>query len=223
MVNYYETSVLFTSCTVIISFSFFLPPYTECLFGGSDVTTLWSSADRISSSVVFCWLEFPIVFFFDIRILITSLVFSNSSRKEDSDMLCRQSILIQWRRNLFTSSHLKIFGLRISAGFREREILGYSTCEVPPSTPPSRLEEDGRVCLINLNKGEDDEGVFKILQYSEMEFNCVRKITEGLFRKYSTLWQHKCESPITVLKIWYSFAGGPLNFESRASTCRAYM
>jgi nitrous oxidase accessory protein NosD len=44
------------------------------------------------------------------------------------------------------------------------------------------------VCLINLNKGEDDEGwVFKILQYSEMEYNCVRKITEGLFRKYSTL------------------------------------
>jgi hypothetical protein len=43
------------------------------------------------------------------------------------------------------------------------------------------------VCLINLNKGEDDEGVFKILQYSDMECNCVRKITEGLFRKYSTL------------------------------------
>jgi (2Fe-2S) ferredoxin len=28
--------------------------------------------------------------------------------------------------------------------------------------------------------------VFKILQYSEMECNCVRKITEGLFRKYRT-------------------------------------
>jgi hypothetical protein len=28
--------------------------------------------------------------------------------------------------------------------------------------------------------------VFKILQYSEMECNFVRKITEGLFRKYST-------------------------------------
>ena len=59
------------------------------------------------------------------------------------------------------------------------------------------------VCLINLNKGEDDEGwVFKILQYSEMEYNCVRKITEGLFRKYSTLWKHKRESPITVLKYY---------------------
>jgi hypothetical protein len=42
-------------------------------------------------------------------------------------------------------------------------------------------------CLINFNKGKEDEGVFKILQYSEMECNCVRKITEGLFRKYSTL------------------------------------
>jgi len=43
--------------------------------------------------------------------------------------------------------------------------------------------------------------VFKILQYSEMECNCVRTITEGLFRKYSTLGQHKCESPITVKNI----------------------
>ena len=42
------------------------------------------------------------------------------------------------------------------------------------------------VCLINFNKGEDDE-VFKIVQYLVMECNCVRKITEGLFRKYSTL------------------------------------
>jgi len=54
------------------------------------------------------------------------------------------------------------------------------------------------VCLINFNKDKDDEGCLKILQYSEMEYNCVRKITEGLFRKYSTLGQHKCESPITV-------------------------
>jgi len=43
------------------------------------------------------------------------------------------------------------------------------------------------VCLINLNKGKDDRGVFKILQYSEMECNCVRKITEGLLRTHSTL------------------------------------
>jgi hypothetical protein len=41
------------------------------------------------------------------------------------------------------------------------------------------------VCLINFNKGEDDEGVFIILQYSEMECNCVRKITEGLLRYYA--------------------------------------
>jgi hypothetical protein len=42
------------------------------------------------------------------------------------------------------------------------------------------------VCLINFNKGEDDE-VFKIMQYSEIECNYVRKITEGLLRKYSML------------------------------------
>jgi hypothetical protein len=39
----------------------------------------------------------------------------------------------------------------------------------------------------NFNKGEDDEGEFKILQYSEMECNCVKQITEGLFRKFRTL------------------------------------
>jgi hypothetical protein len=42
------------------------------------------------------------------------------------------------------------------------------------------------VCLVNFNKGEDDERWFEILKYSEMECNCVRKITEWLFRKYST-------------------------------------
>ena len=42
-----------------------------------------------------------------------------------------------------------------------------------------------------------------------MECNCARKFTEGLLRKYSTLWRHKCESPITVLKILYTLAGGP--------------
>jgi hypothetical protein len=54
----------------------------------------------------------------------------------------------------------------------------------------------------------------KILQYSEMEWNCIRKIIEGLFRKHITLWQHKCESPITVLKILYTLAGGSLNVEA---------
>jgi hypothetical protein len=48
------------------------------------------------------------------------------------------------------------------------------------------MEEDG-IALINFYKGEDDEGVLKILQYSEMECNCARKVTEGLFTKYSTL------------------------------------
>jgi hypothetical protein len=100
-----------------------------------------------------------------------------------------------------------------SAGFRQREALGYSTCDAPPNSPPSRLEEDGSV----FNQFQERRrwwGVFKILQYSEMECNCVRKITEGLFRKYSTLWQHKCESPITVLKILYTLARGPLNLEA---------
>ena len=32
-----------------------------------------------------------------------------------------------------------------SAGFREREALGYSTCEAPPNSPPSRLGEYGSV------------------------------------------------------------------------------
>ena len=47
-----------------------------------------------------------------------------------------------------------------------------------------------------------------------MKCNCVRKITEWLLRKDSTLWQHKCESPITVLKISYTLAGVPLNSEA---------
>jgi hypothetical protein len=38
--------------------------------------------------------------------------------------------------------------------------------------------------------------VFKILQYSEMECNCVKKFTEGLFREYKYEWQHKYESTI---------------------------
>ena len=47
-----------------------------------------------------------------------------------------------------------------------------------------------------------------------MKCNCVRKRTEWLFRKYSMLWQHKCESPIIVVKILYTLAGGPLNCEA---------
>jgi len=57
-------------------------------------------------------------------------------------------------------------------------------------------------------------GVFKILQYSEMECNFERKITEELFRKYNTLRQHKCENPIIVLKILYTLAEGSLNVEA---------
>jgi hypothetical protein len=39
----------------------------------------------------------------------------------------------------------------------------------------------------DFNKGKDYEGCLKFCNNSEMECNCVRKITEGLFRKYSTL------------------------------------
>jgi len=42
-------------------------------------------------------------------------------------------------------------------------------------------------CLINFNKGEDDEGCLKFCNILKWECNCVRKITEELFRKYSTL------------------------------------
>jgi hypothetical protein len=42
---------------------------------------------------------------------------------------------------------------------------------------------------VYFNKGEDGE-VFKNPQNSEMECNCVRKITKGLFRKYNLY----CES-----------------------------
>jgi hypothetical protein len=42
------------------------------------------------------------------------------------------------------------------------------------------------VCLINSTTGDWWE-LFRIVQYLVMEYNCVRKITEGLFRKYSTL------------------------------------
>jgi len=54
----------------------------------------------------------------------------------------------------------------------------------------------------------------KILQYSEMECNCARKITERLFREYSTLWQHNYESPMIMSKILYTLDGGPLTFEA---------
>ena len=35
----------------------------------------------------------------------------------------------------------------VSAGFRWRETLGYSTCEAPPNLPPSWLEDDGKSVL----------------------------------------------------------------------------
>jgi hypothetical protein len=46
---------------------------------------------------------------------------------------------------------------KTSAGFRKREILGYSICEAPPN---SHLHDWRKmeVCSINLNKGEDDKG-----------------------------------------------------------------
>ena len=44
-----------------------------------------------------------------------------------------------------------------------------------------------------------------------MDCNCVRKNTEGLFRKYKTLWQHTCESPISV-KNYIHLGRRPLKF-----------
>jgi len=51
--------------------------------------------------------------------------------------------------------------------------------------------------------------VFKILQYSVMECNSPRKITEGLFRDYmySASCQYKYESPMTVSEILFTLSG----------------
>ena len=48
--------------------------------------------------------------------------------------------------------------------------------------------------------------VFKILQYSEMKINCVKKITV----RYDSIR----ECPLTVLKIFHTLAAGPLNVEA---------
>jgi hypothetical protein len=42
------------------------------------------------------------------------------------------------------------------------------------------------VCLINFNKGKDDEGCLKFYNILKMECHSVRKTTEGVFRNYST-------------------------------------
>ena len=48
--------------------------------------------------------------------------------------------------------------------------------------------------------------VFKILQYSEIKINCVKKITV----RYDSIR----ECPLTVLKIFHTLAAGPLNVEA---------
>jgi hypothetical protein len=54
---------------------------------------------------------------------------------------------------------------------------------------PSRLEEDG--CVFNqFQKMQRWWGLPKILQYSEMDSNCVRKITEELLRKSTVHYDH---------------------------------
>jgi hypothetical protein len=58
---------------------------------------------------------------------------------------------------------------------------------------------------------------YNILKWSA-EMKCARKITDGLFRKYSTLWQHKCESPIAVLNILHTLVASPLNCDTLPST-----
>ena len=51
--------------------------------------------------------------------------------------------------------------------------------------------------------------VFEILQYSKVQCNYVKKITEGLFIEYSMY-----ESPMTMSKILYPLARVLLNFEA---------
>ena len=98
-----------------------------------------------------------------------------------------------------------------NAGFRWREDQGYFARPllIPHPHEKRKMEE----CLIDLNKGEDGEGCLKfsnILKYSVT----VKAITEGLFREYSALWQHKYESPMTVSKVLYILTGGHLKFEN---------
>jgi hypothetical protein len=43
------------------------------------------------------------------------------------------------------------------------------------------------VCLINMNKGEGDEGCLKFCNILKWSLKLCKEITVGLFRKYSTL------------------------------------
>jgi hypothetical protein len=52
-----------------------------------------------------------------------------------------------------------------------------------PFEDPIRNRE---LCLINFNKGEDDEGCLKFCNILKWSAKCIRKATEGLFIKYST-------------------------------------
>ena len=64
------------------------------------------------------------------------------------------------------------------------------------------------MCLINFNKGEDDEGVFEILQYSEMECNCVKKITEGCLEstvRYDSIYRGGSRRGRTPLNFFFFF------------------
>jgi hypothetical protein len=54
------------------------------------------------------------------------------------------------------------YSVIVSARFRKREALGYSTCEALPPIPHLHHWRKMEVCLINFNKGEDDEGCLKI-------------------------------------------------------------
>lgn len=80
-------------------------------------------------------------------------------------------------------------------GFKEREALGYFTCENPSKS--SILTRRGKwktVKLNNLSKFEDDGQYLKLNVYLELR---VRK-----------------ERPMTISKILYTLAGGPLDFEA---------
>jgi hypothetical protein len=79
--------------------------------------------------------------------------------------ICTDSLLLKKSYNI-----TKMNSINIDSTIAESvkvHSLCYSTCEAPPKSSPSRMEEDGSV--FNFNKGKDDEGCFKfcnILKWS---------------------------------------------------------
>jgi len=73
-----------------------------------------------------------------------------------------------------------------SAGFKKRETLDYSTCEalqIPHLQDWKKME----VCLINFNKGEDDEGSLKLCNILKWSATVYGNLLKGSLRKHRTL------------------------------------